>query len=167
MLFQIAASVAQVGFGHLADRWRPRTLVMVGPVVAVSVLSFVGTATVAADARVHPDHRRARRRSVSPACCSIGSSARRRAPGTGDVGLHHGRNLRVLAGPVDVRTVCAALRARVDADPGDSGRRWSLRSFSRACRRCPCTRHREAASRPLSRTRSRSRSCTVSSSSGP
>jgi len=44
MLFQIAASVAQVGFGHLADRWRPRTLVMVGPVLAVSVLSFVGTA---------------------------------------------------------------------------------------------------------------------------
>jgi MFS transporter, FSR family, fosmidomycin resistance protein len=44
MLFQMAASVAQVGFGHLADRWRPRTLVMVGPVLAVSVLSFVGTA---------------------------------------------------------------------------------------------------------------------------
>ena len=27
MLFQLAASVAQVGFGHLADRWRPRTLI--------------------------------------------------------------------------------------------------------------------------------------------
>ena len=24
MLFQLAASVSQVGFGHLADRWRPR-----------------------------------------------------------------------------------------------------------------------------------------------
>jgi FSR family fosmidomycin resistance protein-like MFS transporter len=45
MLFQMAASVAQVGFGHLADRWRPRVLVMVGPVVAVSLLSLVGLAT--------------------------------------------------------------------------------------------------------------------------
>jgi FSR family fosmidomycin resistance protein-like MFS transporter len=44
MLYQIAASVAQVGFGHLADRWRPRLLVMAGPVVAVAVLSFVGAA---------------------------------------------------------------------------------------------------------------------------
>lgn len=45
MLFQLAASVAQVGFGHLADRWRPRVLVMAGPVVAVSVLSLIGLAT--------------------------------------------------------------------------------------------------------------------------
>jgi len=44
MLYQMAASVAQVGFGHIADRWRPRLLVMTGPVVAVSVLSFVGVA---------------------------------------------------------------------------------------------------------------------------
>jgi FSR family fosmidomycin resistance protein-like MFS transporter len=44
MLFQIAASVAQVGFGWLADRWRPRALVMAGPVVAVSVLSLIGLA---------------------------------------------------------------------------------------------------------------------------
>ena len=44
MLYQMAASVAQVGFGHLADRWRPRLLVMTGPVVAVTVLSFVGMA---------------------------------------------------------------------------------------------------------------------------
>ncbi len=44
MCYQMASSVAQVGFGHLADRWRPRVLVMVGPVVAVTVLSFVGAA---------------------------------------------------------------------------------------------------------------------------
>ena len=44
MLYQIAASVAQVGFGHIADRWRPRVLVMTGPVIAVSVLSLVGVA---------------------------------------------------------------------------------------------------------------------------
>jgi FSR family fosmidomycin resistance protein-like MFS transporter len=45
MLFQIAASVSQIGFGHLADRWRPRLLIMVGPVVAVSILSLIGLAT--------------------------------------------------------------------------------------------------------------------------
>jgi len=45
MLFQLSASVAQVGFGHLADRWRPRLLVMAGPVLSVAVLSFVGLAT--------------------------------------------------------------------------------------------------------------------------
>ena len=44
MLYQIAASVAQVGFGQIADRWRPRLLVMTGPVVAVTFLSFVGIA---------------------------------------------------------------------------------------------------------------------------
>jgi FSR family fosmidomycin resistance protein-like MFS transporter len=45
MVFQLAASVAQVGFGRLADRWRPRLLVMAGPVVAVAVLSLIGVST--------------------------------------------------------------------------------------------------------------------------
>lgn len=45
MLFQLAASVAQLGFGHVADRWRPRVLLMVGPFVAVGILSFVGVAS--------------------------------------------------------------------------------------------------------------------------
>jgi FSR family fosmidomycin resistance protein-like MFS transporter len=45
MLFQLAASVAQIGFGQLADRWRPRLLVTLGPVVAVSLLSLIGLAT--------------------------------------------------------------------------------------------------------------------------
>ena len=45
MLFQLAASVSQVGFGHLADRWRPRVLLMTGPLLAVGVLSFVGAAS--------------------------------------------------------------------------------------------------------------------------
>jgi FSR family fosmidomycin resistance protein-like MFS transporter len=45
MMFQLSASVAQVGFGHLADRWRPRLLIMAGPVVAVTLLSLVGLAT--------------------------------------------------------------------------------------------------------------------------
>jgi FSR family fosmidomycin resistance protein-like MFS transporter len=45
MLYQLSASVAQVGFGHLADRWNPRLLVMAGPVLSVTVLSFTGVAT--------------------------------------------------------------------------------------------------------------------------
>jgi MFS transporter, FSR family, fosmidomycin resistance protein len=45
MLFQLAASVAQVGFGYLADRWRPRLLLMAGPVVAIAGLSLIGLAT--------------------------------------------------------------------------------------------------------------------------
>lgn len=45
MCFQLAASVAQIGFGRLADRWRPRLLVMTGPIISVTVLSFIGVAT--------------------------------------------------------------------------------------------------------------------------
>jgi MFS transporter, FSR family, fosmidomycin resistance protein len=45
MLFQLSASVSQVGFGHIADRWRPRLLLMGGPLISVSVLTLVGTAT--------------------------------------------------------------------------------------------------------------------------
>ncbi|MBF8299673.1 MAG: fsr [Acidobacteria bacterium] len=45
MCFQMANSVAQLGFGHVADRWRPRVLVIVGPLVAVSMLALVGLAS--------------------------------------------------------------------------------------------------------------------------
>ena len=47
MLYQIAASVAQVGFGHLADRWRPRLLVMAGPVVSVDACAMVNSGRIA------------------------------------------------------------------------------------------------------------------------
>jgi FSR family fosmidomycin resistance protein-like MFS transporter len=45
MCFQMSNSVSQLGFGALADRWRPKALVMVGPLVAVIVLSLIGLAT--------------------------------------------------------------------------------------------------------------------------
>jgi len=45
MCFQLANSVSQLGFGALADRWRPRVLVIAGPLVAVLMLSLVGLAT--------------------------------------------------------------------------------------------------------------------------
>ena len=44
MCFQLAASVAQLGFGHIADRWRPRVLLLAGPVVGVTVLPLIGMA---------------------------------------------------------------------------------------------------------------------------
>ena len=44
MCFQMANSVAQLGFGRLADHWRPRVLVRGGPLVAVCVLSLIGLA---------------------------------------------------------------------------------------------------------------------------
>jgi FSR family fosmidomycin resistance protein-like MFS transporter len=45
MIFQLATSVAQLGFGTLADRWRPRVLLIGGPLVSVMVLSAVGSVT--------------------------------------------------------------------------------------------------------------------------
>ena len=47
MCFQMATSVSQLGFGALADRWRPRVLLMTGPLVSVIVLSCVGLSSSA------------------------------------------------------------------------------------------------------------------------
>ncbi|MGD9901915.1 MAG: MFS transporter [Vicinamibacterales bacterium] len=47
MCFQLASSVSQLGFGTLADRWRPRLLLLAGPLLSVVVLSFVGWASSA------------------------------------------------------------------------------------------------------------------------
>ena len=44
MCFQMASSVSQLGFGALADRWRPRVLLIAGPILTVVVLSLVGLA---------------------------------------------------------------------------------------------------------------------------
>ena len=45
MCYQLASSVSQLGFGTLADRWRPRVLLMGGPILSVMVLSLIGTST--------------------------------------------------------------------------------------------------------------------------
>ena len=42
MCFQMAASVSQLGFGHIADRWRPRVLLLAGPIVGVTLLPLIG-----------------------------------------------------------------------------------------------------------------------------
>jgi MFS transporter, FSR family, fosmidomycin resistance protein len=44
MLFQFAGSMSQLAFGALADRWRPRVLLLGGPFVAVVGLSCIGLA---------------------------------------------------------------------------------------------------------------------------
>jgi MFS transporter, FSR family, fosmidomycin resistance protein len=43
MCYQLASSVSQLGFGTLADRWKPRVLLMGGPLLSVVVLSAIGT----------------------------------------------------------------------------------------------------------------------------
>lgn len=45
MCFQLSNSVAQLGFGRLADHWRPRALVVIGPLMAVAILSLIGLAS--------------------------------------------------------------------------------------------------------------------------
>ena len=44
MLFQLSASFSQLAFGRLADRWRPRVLVVAGPILSVVILSLIGVA---------------------------------------------------------------------------------------------------------------------------
>ncbi len=44
MCFLTANSVAQLGFGHLADRWRPRALLIAGPLATVLLLPLLGFA---------------------------------------------------------------------------------------------------------------------------
>ena len=44
MFFQLANSVAQLGFGFVADRWRPRLLLLAGPVLCVTTITLIGLA---------------------------------------------------------------------------------------------------------------------------
>jgi FSR family fosmidomycin resistance protein-like MFS transporter len=45
MCYQLASSVSQLAFGTIADRWRPRVLLMGGPILSVVVLSAIGAST--------------------------------------------------------------------------------------------------------------------------
>lgn len=45
MCFQLSTSMTQLGFGTLADRWRPRVLLTVGPLISVTVMALVGVST--------------------------------------------------------------------------------------------------------------------------
>jgi FSR family fosmidomycin resistance protein-like MFS transporter len=45
MCYQISASISQIGWGHLADRWHSRALVVAGPFTTVVILSLIGVAS--------------------------------------------------------------------------------------------------------------------------
>src|SRR4029079_16646845 len=45
MCLQMASPVALLGVGHVAERWRPRVLVVVVPFCAMAILSLIGLAT--------------------------------------------------------------------------------------------------------------------------
>jgi FSR family fosmidomycin resistance protein-like MFS transporter len=45
MLSQMANSVAQLGFGPIADRWRPRVLLVAGPIIAAVFMTLIGLAS--------------------------------------------------------------------------------------------------------------------------
>ena len=78
MCFQLANSVAQLGFGHIADRWRPRVLLLAGPLLCVSDAAADRPRADRLDARGRADRRRARRRGVPPAGRGAGAPVRRR-----------------------------------------------------------------------------------------
>jgi MFS transporter, FSR family, fosmidomycin resistance protein len=44
MFFQFANSVSQLGFGYVADRWRPHLLLLAGPVLGVTAITLIGLA---------------------------------------------------------------------------------------------------------------------------
>jgi MFS transporter, FSR family, fosmidomycin resistance protein len=48
MCFQLANSVSQLAFGHIADRWRPRTLLLAGPILSIAILPLIGLAPTSA-----------------------------------------------------------------------------------------------------------------------
>ena len=115
MLFQIAASVSQVGFGRLADSWRPRVLVMAGPVVAVAVLSLIGLATSKPMLALILFAGGLGGAAFHPPAAALAHRLGGDTPWTRDVGPHHRRHAWLLAGPAPVRALRGAVRARVDA----------------------------------------------------
>ena len=115
MLYQMAASVAQVGFGHIADRWKPRLLVMTGPIVAVGVLSFIGVApsvTLPAAVLIAGGLGAA---AFHPPAAALAHRPGDR-PGLA-MSVHHRRHARLLAGPlfraVRGASVCAGRRLAI------------------------------------------------------
>ena len=159
MLFQMAASVAQVGFGILADHWRPRTLIMIGPIISVSVLSLIGLATS--------------REMLALILVAGGLGAAAFHPPAAALAHRLGGDRRGLAMSVYITggtlgshsVLCVSHRSHSGSD--SSGHRClhcrglllSPFSFS-ACQRFPCIRRPVADSRRFARTQSRSACCT-------
>ena len=126
MLFQIAASVSQVGFGRLADSWRPRLLVMAGPVVAVAVLSLIGLATSKPMLAVILFAGGLGGAAFHPPAAALAHRLGGDRPGLA-MSVHiTGGTLGFSLGPLALRAVRGALRPRMDAaarDPRAAGHR--------------------------------------------
>ena len=114
MCFQMANSVSQLGFGALADRWKPRALISAGR-SSRSRPELHRTGELAVDARRDSGLRRARRRGVSSAGRGAGLPPRRPSQGPGDVGAHLGRLARFCGRAAVVRAVHRAHGAAVVA----------------------------------------------------
>ncbi len=124
MCFQMANSVSQLGFGALADRWRPRVLVMAGPLAAVIILSLRRTGDLAVHARCDPRAGWIRRGRLSSAGRRAGLPDGRSPQGPRDVGAPLGRLARVLVRAGTVRAVHRGDGPAVvaaDHDPGPGG----------------------------------------------
>jgi MFS family permease len=100
--FQMSSSVSQLGFGHLADRWRHPPLPIAGPLLSVIVLPLVGPGAGAGGTRGHPDRRRSGRGGVSSARGGDGPLPERSAGRMGDGFLHHGGRNGFLDRPGDL-----------------------------------------------------------------
>ena len=87
MVFQMAASVSQLAFGRLADRWHPHRLLVGGPIVTVVVLSLIGLAPSVFWLSGGAHRRRARHGGVPSAGRDGRASLRPRASGLCDVAV--------------------------------------------------------------------------------
>ena len=112
---QIAGSIAQLVFGPLADRWRPRMLAVIGPLVAVGVMSLAGLATTPLMLGDDSRDRLSWQRGVSPDGGGHGQPDRRRAARHGHVGARHGRRDGQRDRADAVRALRAGLRSHADA----------------------------------------------------
>jgi MFS family permease len=93
MAFQMSNSVSQLGFGALADRWKPRALIS-RPLLAVVVLSFVAWPPLRSS-WARSSCSAAWRRALPPAGGALVYRLADSSQGPRDVGPHLGRIARL------------------------------------------------------------------------
>ena len=121
MCFLMANSVSQLAFGHIADRWRPRALLIAGPLFTVTLLPLIGLASTPVALGVILTVGRSRRGRLSSTGGGVGPSAGRHSSGLRDVVSHHWRLAWFFARAARFCTVRGALWAGLDAAPDASG----------------------------------------------
>ena len=110
MVFQIAASVSQLGFGRLADRWHPHRLLVAGPIVTVVALSLIGVAPTTAWLAVVLVVGGLGAAAFHPPGAMLAHRFSGDAPGPRHVALRRRRHDRLRAGAADVLHGDRALR---------------------------------------------------------